>query len=60
MGKRIIQQRRGKGSHTYRTRNKASLPSKPGYLRDLNGDFEVIKLIASPGHSAPIAKLMNK
>lgn len=60
MGKRIIQQRRGKGSNTYRTRKKASLAAKPGYLKDLNGEFEVVKLIASPGHSAPMAKLINK
>jgi large subunit ribosomal protein L2 len=60
MGKRIIQQRRGRGGHTYRVRQKASLGSKPGYLKDLSGEYEVIKLIASPGHSVPIAKLTNK
>ena len=60
MGKRIIQQRRGKGSLVYRVKNKASLDKKPGYLKDLSGEFTVIKLISSNGHSAPIAKLMNE
>ena len=60
MGKRIIQQRRGRGGHTYKVREKASLASKPGYLKELSGEYEVIKLIASRGHSAPIAKLKNK
>jgi len=59
MGKRIIQQRRGRGSHTYRVRKKAGL-YKTGYLPVLSGTFRVIKLIASPGHSAPLAKLMNE
>jgi len=59
MGKRIISQRRGKGSHTYRVRKKASLV-RPGYIADLKGEFECIKLTASPGHSVPIAKFMNK
>ncbi len=59
MGKRIIQQRRGKGSHTYRTRNKAS-EVRPGYIADLKGDFECVKLTASAGHSVPIAKFKNK
>ena len=59
MGKRIIQQRRGKGSHTYRVRKKAA-KIRPGYLSDMSGEFEVVSLIASVGHSAPIAKLVNK
>ena len=59
MGKRIIQQRRGKGSLTYRVRKKAA-KVRPGYLKDLSGEFEVVSLIASVGHSAPIAKLVNK
>jgi large subunit ribosomal protein L2 len=60
MGKRIIQQRRGRGGSTYRVRAKASLGAKPGYLKDLSGEYEVVKLISSPGHSAPISKLINK
>ena len=59
MGKRIIQQRRGRGGHTYKVREKAS-EVRPGYISELAGEYEVIKLIASAGHSAPIAKLMNK
>jgi large subunit ribosomal protein L2 len=59
MGKRIIQQRRGKGSLTYRVRKKA-MAIKPGYLADLNGEWEVVNLIASAGHSAPIARFVNK
>jgi len=59
MGKRIIQQRRGKGSHTYRVRKKASLV-RPGYASNLEGEWKVIKLIPSVGHSVPLAKLMNK
>ncbi|MBT7102182.1 50S ribosomal protein L2 [archaeon] len=59
MGKRIIQQRRGKGGHTYKTREKAS-KVRPGYLFDLKGDFKCVKLSVSPGHSAPIAKFKNK
>ena len=58
MGKRIIQQRRGKGSHVYKVRNKAG-ELRPGYLGDLNGEWKVIKLIPSAGHSTPIAKFMN-
>jgi large subunit ribosomal protein L2 len=59
MGKRIIQQRRGRGGHTYKTRNRASI-IRPGYIADMDGEFECIKLVASIGHSVPIAKFMNK
>ena len=59
MGKRIIQQRRGKGSLTYKTRAKAGL-YRPGYPRNIEGEYKVIGLISSPGHSAPLAKLINK
>lgn len=59
MGKRIIQQARGHGSHTYRVRRKA-FSVKPFYLPDLEGEWEVVKLISSAGHSAPIVKLRNK
>ena len=55
MGKRIIQQARGKGSHTYRVRKKA-FNVKPGYPTKLAGEWEVIKLFNSAGHTAPIAK----
>jgi len=55
MGKRIIQQARGKGSLTYRVRKQAfrykiAFPDK-------TGEAEIIKLIHSPGHSAPLMKI---
>ena len=59
MGKRIIQQRRGRGGHTYKTRERASRV-RPRYLVDMSGEFECVKLTASVGHSVPIAKFMNK
>lgn len=61
MGKRIIQQRRGRGSHTYRARRKA-FSVKPGYLVDLKSGEEwiVVKLISSAGHSSVVARLRNK
>jgi len=57
MGKRIIQQARGKGSSTYRVRKKAFM-IRPGYLTKMKAgeEWEVINLVHSPGHSAPIAK----
>jgi len=55
MGKRIIQQARGKGSHTYRVRRKA-FSVKIGYPADLSGEWECVKLIADGGHSCVIAK----
>ena len=60
MGKRIIQQARGKGSHTYRVRRKA-FSVKAGYPVEFKEDdnWTVVKLIGSAGHSAPIAKLRN-
>src|SRR3989344_4300833 len=59
MGKRIIQQRRGRGSHTYRVK-KSAFAARPGYLGNLEGEWKVIRLISSPGHSSPLAKFMNK
>jgi large subunit ribosomal protein L2 len=55
MGKRIIQQARGKGSLTYRVRRRAYL-HKFQYPM-LEGEAEIINLIHSAGHSAPVAKL---
>ncbi len=56
MGKRIIQQARGHGSGIYRVRKRAfryelKYPVKP------LGIGTVIKLINSPAHSAPLAKI---
>ncbi len=59
MGKRIIQQRRGRGGHTYKTREKAG-KIRVGYLFDLKGDYKCAKLTSSVGHSVPIAKFVNK
>ncbi len=58
MGKRIIQQARGKGSHTYRVRRKA-FSIKPGYPKDLNGEYKIVKMINSSGHTTPIVKLQG-
>ena len=56
MGKRIIQQARGHGSLTYRVRIRAYRYEikYPG----IEGTGKVIKLINSPCHSAPIAKIL--
>jgi large subunit ribosomal protein L2 len=56
MGKRIIQQRRGRGTHTYRVKRKA-FRHKLQYPPKLSGEGEVVKLFNSAGHSAPIAKI---
>ena len=56
MGKRIITQRRGRGTSTYRVKKKA-FKHKIGYPRDLSGEGEVIKLLNSAGHSCPLAKI---
>lgn len=56
MGKRIIQQARGKGSHTYRVRRQAfSIRLK--YPKELSGEGVVAQLLNSMGHSAPLAKI---
>ncbi len=56
MGKRIIQQRRGRGTHTYKVRRKA-FRFKLQYPPRLSGEGSVIKLFNSAGHSAPLAKI---
>ena len=56
MGKRIIVQARGKGSFTYRVRRLA-FKIRPKYPRDLSGQGIVIKMLNSPGHTAPLAKV---
>lgn len=57
MGKRIIQQARGKGSHTYRVRRKA-FRFKIGYPQKLEGKGVIAKLFNSAAHSAPLAKVV--
>jgi large subunit ribosomal protein L2 len=56
MGKRIIQQARGKGSKTYRVRRKA-FRFQIKYPKKLEGEGIVLKLFNSPAHSAPLAKV---
>lgn len=56
MGKRIITQRRGRGTHTYKVRRKA-FRFKVQYPQRLEGEGEVIKLFNSPAHTAPLAKI---
>lgn len=56
MGKRIIQQRRGRGTSTYRVRSKA-FKYKLTLPKNLSGKGKVLKLIGSPAHTAPIAKV---
>ncbi len=59
MGKRIITQARGHGGPRYRVRRKA-FSVRPFYPVNMEGEWEVVKLFSSAGHSAPIAKLKNK
>ncbi len=56
MGKRIISQARGKGSLTYRVRRKAYL-YKVKYPMQ-SGEAEIIDIIHSAGHSAPLMKII--
>ncbi len=56
MGKRIISQARGKGSFTYRVTRKA-YRFRIGYPTELTGEGIVAKLVNSPAHSAPLAKI---
>ncbi len=59
MGKRIIQQRRGRGTNTYKVRKKA-FKFKLQYPKNLEGEGMVVKLFNSPAHSAPLAKIVSK
>ncbi len=56
MGKRIIQQARGHGSGTYRVRRKA-FKHELKIPANFEGEGNVLKLINSGGHSAPLAKI---
>lgn len=55
MGKRIISQARGKGSMSYRVRARAFVYEikYPSH----NGQGVIVKLLSSPAHSAPLAKI---
>ncbi len=59
MGKRIIQQRRGRGTSTYRVRKK-SYKYKIQFPSIIEGQGEVIKLFNSQAHSAPLAQIKLK
>lgn len=56
MGKRIISQRRGRGTHTYKVRRKA-FRYKLQFPKKLEGEGTVIKLFNSSAHSSPLAKI---
>jgi len=56
MGKRIITQRRGRGTHTYKVRRKA-FRYRPQYPKKLEGEGTVLKLFNSTAHSCPLAKV---
>lgn len=59
MGKRIIQQARGKGSSTYRVKRSA-FSHRIQYPKVLVGEGKIVKLFSSAGHSAPLAKISTK
>jgi large subunit ribosomal protein L2 len=59
MGKRIITQRRGRGTHTYKVRRK-SFKYKIQYPPKLKGEGTVLKLINSSAHTSPLAKIKCK
>jgi len=56
MGKRIIPQRRGKGSPTYRSPSHRHL-AQPGYPKTEKTVGEVIEIHHAPGRSAPLAEV---
>lgn len=56
MAKRIISQARGKGSGTYRVRRRA-FRFEPKYPSQISGEGTVVKLVNSPAHTAPLAKI---
>lgn len=56
MAKRIISQARGHGSGTYRVR-RAAFNHRMQYPSKLQGDGTVVKLMNSPAHTAPMAKV---
>lgn len=56
MGKSIISQARGHGSLTYRVKKRAFL-YRISYPTARTGEAEILKIIHSAGHSAPLMKL---
>ncbi len=57
MGKRIIPQRRGKGSSTYRSPSHRHLAA-PGYPKSQETVGEVVDLHHAPGRTAPLAEVL--
>ena len=60
MGKRIISQARGHGGPRYRVKKKSFLYRIKYLPNEIEGEGNVVKLIHSAGHSAPIAKIQVK
>ncbi|MFW6233155.1 MAG: hypothetical protein ACOC3Z_00670, partial [Nanoarchaeota archaeon] len=59
MGKRIIQQRRGRGSNTYKVK-KRSFRYTIKFPKEIGTKGIVQKLINSSAHTAPLAKVKTK
>lgn len=60
MGKRIIQQRRGRGTHTYKSpshRYRGSIKHRRFNPKEESVKGKIIDLVNCPGHSAPLAKI---
>ena len=58
MGKRIIQQARGKGSSTYRV-NKTVFKYRLKIPKGILGEGTILKLVDSGAHTCPIAKIQS-
>jgi len=58
MGKRIISQRRGRGSSTYRVRKKGFV-YEIKYPQKVEGIGEILKIFNSSVHSSPLAKIKS-
>jgi len=59
MGKRIIQQRRGRATSTYRVKKKA-FSYKLQFPPKLEGKGKIVRLFSSAAHTSPIAKISTK
>ncbi len=57
MGKRIIQQARGRGSLTYRVRKQAYNKTISYPSTEMQGEAKIISILHSAAHSAPLAKI---
>jgi large subunit ribosomal protein L2 len=59
MAKRIIVQRRGRGTNTYKAKRKA-FRFLLKYPKNLSGEGTVVKLFNSSAHTAPLAKIRSE